>query len=243
MFALEEHTAKIANVNPRAELNGNDTKLAADIKFETCIGRDLLDEFDPALRGLMFREPQTGDQPQLIDSGDGATALRMPKLQPLGWDEKYPGYSLVVHGLLDDVAIPVELSGFTFKGLDGGSVKTSFRATCHPDADQIGHLCGLIQNDVEISLVPPAKKEPDLVDAAGEGPKPILLAKIVATENKSRHLYTAIATDTNGVAYQFREAWSHRPSLDEVAVEIFKIENRPVEFTPACRDDYTGAEA
>lgn len=169
MFALEEHTAKIANVNPRSEKHGDQTKLAADIKIETCVGRKTLDEFDTALRALLFREPQTGDQPQLIDADDGATALRMPKLAPLEWEEKYPGYTLILHGMLvEDIAIPVELSGFSFKGLDGGAVKTSLRATCHPDADQIGHLCSLIQNDVEISLVPPAARAADLVDEAAE---------------------------------------------------------------------------
>lgn len=160
MLTLQNHVAKIANFNPRAEKHGDENKLAGDIKFETCCARGVLDQFDPTLRPLLFRAPAVGEQPQLIDQGDGATALRVPKLAPLKWDEEFPGYKLVVHsglGLVEPMEIAdVALSGFTLEALEGGSVKVGFRASCHPDAEKSGALCELIQEEVEISLVPPS---------------------------------------------------------------------------------------
>jgi hypothetical protein len=34
-------------------------------------------------------------------------------------------------------------------------VSISFRVQAHPDANEVGKLCSLIQNEVEITLVPP----------------------------------------------------------------------------------------
>jgi hypothetical protein len=53
----------------------------------------------------------------------------------------------------------VELSNFTFEALDGGSVRLTMRASFHPDGRTSGKLCQLIQETVEINLIPPTADE------------------------------------------------------------------------------------
>lgn len=174
MFALQKHTVKVSNFNPRAEKNGDANVLAGDIKFEACCGRNVLDDFDASLRAMLFRVPAQGETLVTFNDGDGATGLRMPKLKPLVWDEEFTGYTLTVHsglGLIEPLVIEgVDLSNFTFEALEGGSVKAGFRASCHPDQEQSGALCELIQEKVEISLDPPANdaRQADLVPDAVE---------------------------------------------------------------------------
>jgi hypothetical protein len=49
MFSLANQAAKLTNVNPRAELHGQDKKLAVDLKFEVKTSNDVLSEFDSSV--------------------------------------------------------------------------------------------------------------------------------------------------------------------------------------------------
>ena len=40
MFQLENHTAKLSNLNLRAELHGEETKVAVDLKFDVKLSND-----------------------------------------------------------------------------------------------------------------------------------------------------------------------------------------------------------
>ena len=56
MFQLENQTAKLSNVNLRAELHGEETKVAVDLKFDMKLSNDVLSYFDPSLKSsLSFR--------------------------------------------------------------------------------------------------------------------------------------------------------------------------------------------
>lgn len=161
MLALTNQFARVANFNPRAEKHGDDNVLAADIKLEVNASSHVLDLFDTSLRPLLFRKPEAGEQPALFTEGDGLTALRLPHLAPLKWDNDYTGWTLSIDsglGISEPLVLTeVELSNFTFEATEGGTVKTTFRATCHPDADQSGLLCTLIGDDVELTLSPPVE--------------------------------------------------------------------------------------
>lgn len=162
MLTLIKQRAKLAHVNPRAEKNGEDNVLAADIKIELNAPNSVLDAFDKSLRKLLFRKAQTGEQSSLpLEDNDGLTGLRFPQLAPLRWDEDFPGYAMRLEtglGLpqtgitIDDV----ELKKFSIEPVEGGSVKLTFNLACHPDAETIGALCDLMQDVVELTLRPPA---------------------------------------------------------------------------------------
>ena len=47
-----------------------------------------------------------------------------------------------------------------FEAMDGGSVAITFRASLHPDGRTSGKLCQLVQETVEITLVPPDAEDP-----------------------------------------------------------------------------------
>ena len=253
MFEVHEQPAHVANFNPRAEKHGDENVLAADIKLELTCHSSALDAFNPNLRQLLYREPATGEQPSLPfggDSADRCTALRVPQLAPLAWNEYFPGYRLQIvkgMGLQDPIdLVEVELSGFKFEALDGGSVLITCRATCHPDADQSGQLCELIQEDVEITLMPPAPaavaqtSQGDLV-GAGAGMN-ALVTGIELVPTKGGTLKQAKVVLSDGDIFNVGD-WAYRPTLDEIAIALHEVTGASIEFTPAVRSDYDAAEA
>ncbi|MGH8158409.1 MAG: hypothetical protein ACREPQ_09825 [Rhodanobacter sp.] len=164
MFHLTKHQVKIAGFNPRAEKHGDDNVLAGDLKLEAIVHSSVLDGFDKQLRKFLYRKPAQGEQVEMqFEQGDDLTARRVPKLSPFKWDEDFPGYKIELDsGLAVDETLKlsdVELSGFTFEAMDGGSVKITFRASFHPDGRTSGKLCQLIQETVELSLIAPAREE------------------------------------------------------------------------------------
>lgn len=164
MFSLENQQAKIAHFNTRSEKHGDENVKAADLKIECTKHSSVLDHFDKGLRKALYRKPAPGDQTNLDLGDDGLTARKLPRLAPLKWDEDFPGYKLqIVTGLAVDEVLTledVELSNFVFEAMDGGSVSITFRATLYPDGRTAGKLFQLIQETVEISLIPPKAEEP-----------------------------------------------------------------------------------
>lgn len=164
MFSLENHQAKIASFNARKECHGDEKVLSGDLKVEVTCSNSALDHFDKGLRKTLYRKASAGEQADLPLGDDGLTARKLPHLAPLKWDEDFPGYKLsIVTGLALDEALKlddVELSGFVFEALDGGSVSITFRASFHPDGRTSGKLCQLIQETVDITLTPPDASEP-----------------------------------------------------------------------------------
>lgn len=170
MFELQGHTAKIASFNPRAEKHGDDNKLAADIKFELTCGNSVLDAFHKDLRPALYRKAGKGEQQDLIAGADGLVAVKFPRVGGLSWDEEFPGYELSIAGGLGlseplDL-VDVTLKKFKFDPLEGGSVAITFSAVFHPDTEEAGTLCSLIQSEVELSLFPPSKQDAEQLPEA-----------------------------------------------------------------------------
>jgi len=158
-FALQNHQAKIASFNPRAEKHGDENVPAGDIKFEVKAHSSVLDLFDPSYRTFLFRKADLAGEQQPLLEGDKLTALAKPKLKPLSLEEDFPGYTLTIGSGLEAieplVLSDVELSSFKFEPIEGGSVGITFSATVHGDADDFGEICQQIQNLVDITLEPP----------------------------------------------------------------------------------------
>ncbi len=173
MLQTDKAIAKIASFNPRAEKHGEDNKLAADIKVQMSIGNGVLDQFHPDLRAALYRKAGPGEQQDLIDGENGLVAVKFPRIGALRWDEEFPGYEVTIHSLLGLVEpqelVDVTLKKFAFEPIEGGSVALTFSIVFHPDKSEAGALCALIQEEVELTLVPPkaqAQQQPDLADVA-----------------------------------------------------------------------------
>jgi len=116
MFGLDDAPAKVANFNPRAEKHGDENKLAGDLKLVLAANNSVLDYFSKGLRQMLYRKPAQGEQQDLIEGGDGLTAVKFPRLGTLSWDEEYPGYELVI-GTGLGLSEPMVISDVTLKRL------------------------------------------------------------------------------------------------------------------------------
>jgi hypothetical protein len=160
MFGLTNQPTKITSFTPRMEKHGDENVLAGTLKLESTVHSSVLDDFDKSLRKLLYRKPAAGEQPELpLGDSDGLTARKLPHLAPLKWDEDFPGYKIAIQsGLALDEVIKidnVEIHGFAFEALDGGSCTVRWSANFNQDGRTSGKLCQLIQETVELSLMPP----------------------------------------------------------------------------------------
>lgn len=165
MFGLTNQQTKITSFTPRMEKHGDENVLAGTLKLETTYHSSVLDNFDKSLRKLLYRKPGAGEQADLpLGDSDGLTARKLPHLAPLKWDEDFPGYKIEIQsGLALDEVLKlddVEIHGFAFEAMDGGSCTVRWSANFNQDGRTSGKLCQLMQETVELSLMPP-KRDPE----------------------------------------------------------------------------------
>ena len=158
MFSLANQAAKLTSVNPRAEIHGTDHVMAADLKFEIKVGNDVLSEFDPSLKSSLYKKAD-GPQGELITDAGHLPSLKFPLIGPVKWGKEFSGYETVIHygvsGAQDIHLIDCEVDNFRFDCQDGGTVAVSFRVIAHPEPTELGRLCEMIQQEVEMSLIEP----------------------------------------------------------------------------------------
>lgn len=158
MFSLSNQAAKLTSVNPRAELHGQDKKLAVDLKFEIKVSNDVLSEFDPSLKPALYKKSDA--QGDLIDEPGHLPALKFHLMGAIKWGKDLAGYETIIHygvsGAQDIRLIECQVDNFRFDCQDGGTVAVSFRVIAHPEPTELGRLCEMIQQEVEMSLIEPA---------------------------------------------------------------------------------------
>jgi hypothetical protein len=162
MFSLANQAAKLTSVNPRAEIHGQDHVMAADLKFEIKVGNDVLSEFDPSLKSSLYKKAD-GPQGELIQEAGHLPNLKFPLMGPVKWGKEFSGYEVVVHygisGKEDIRLLTCEVDQFRFDCQDGGTVVVSFRVIAHPEPVELGRLCEMIQQVVELSLIEPTEEQ------------------------------------------------------------------------------------
>lgn len=158
MFSLANQAAKLTSVNPRAEIHGTDHVMAADLKFEIKVGNDVLSEFDPSLKSSLYKKAD-GHQGELITDAGHLPSLKFPLMGPVKWGKDFSDYETVIHygvsGAQDIHLIDCAVDNFRFDCQDGGTVAVSFRVIAHPEPTELGRLCEMIQQEVEMSLIEP----------------------------------------------------------------------------------------
>jgi hypothetical protein len=244
MFELSERNAIVSNVNFRAERHGDENKTAVDIKVELDAHKSALKHFDPALVDFLFREPAVGEQQRLDvdDESDKRTALRVPRIGALKWDEKFPGYELTIvegMGLKKPLQMVVDLSKFSFEAKEGGSVAITFTASGHPDGKQSASLVEQIQEQVTLTLVAPKAEaqqtvQADLADDS-TGRERVLIVAVDFTEDKKKGLVTATVTTSNGKPIAC-DPVAYRPDQNNVT-DLLRFKGYEPEFAPAAVTD------
>lgn len=158
MFELKQ-AVKLASVNARAELHGDDPKPAFDLKIEATMVNDALIHFHPELRQVLYKKDET---PDLVDqiNPEALTVLRFPKMGPLKWDWEGIGYSVTVGygiGGASDIQLSAcKVDHFKIEPQNGGSVLLTFRVIAHPETADVGKLCEFIQKNIDLTVTPPA---------------------------------------------------------------------------------------
>jgi len=159
MFELNQ-AVKLANVNPRAEMHGEDPKPAFDLKIEATCSSSVLLCFHPELRQHLFKKDEAPDLVDQVSDGDGLTVLRYPKMGAIKWDWEGNGYTATVdYGMGGDSNIVLhdcKVDHFKIEAQNGGSVVITFRIIAHPESEDVGKLCEFMQRDIELDLLPPA---------------------------------------------------------------------------------------
>ncbi|RQO38642.1 hypothetical protein DBR37_01745 [Herminiimonas sp. KBW02] len=161
---------KLASVNPRAEIHGEERKAAYDLKFEAQCPASVLSHFDPELAALLYKKPDDPDLAEQADP-DAATSPRFPKMSGFKWDYETTGNKLVIdYGLGGDSNITLsdtKLDKFSFMPQNGGTVLVMFRAIVHPETAHVGLLCDRIQQNIDLVIEPlKPQEEGDLLKGA-----------------------------------------------------------------------------
>lgn len=159
MFELTQQTVKLASINPRAEIHGDERVPAFDLKIEAQCGNDVLIHFHPQLRSMLYQKNEAPDLVEQSDDPEALTALRFPKMAPFKWEWEGTGYTVTVdYGLGGDSDIKLadcKIDGIRITPMNGGTVGISFRVICKPETADVGLLCDRIQQNIEITLEPP----------------------------------------------------------------------------------------
>lgn len=156
---------KLANVNVRSELHGDEREPASDLKFEAMVSNDVLSQLDGGLKSALYHYDSA--RPDLVDEGKKGEPgflphLRFPRLGQEGfkWNDEMAGASVSI--LVKGAKKPLELKDVKVNNLklspkDGGTVALALRVQCHPDEDAFGKLATLVQSEVEVTIVPAAE--------------------------------------------------------------------------------------
>ncbi|QND94337.1 hypothetical protein SY91_01736 [Burkholderia cenocepacia] len=168
MFEIKDSTlAKIVSCTNVSEKHGAERVPAISVGLYIVGGGDLLDMFDPALRGMLYRRPLPKPG-ELEMEHDGLTELRFPFMRNLVWDRNYEGYLLRFHigasGAEDVLLAECGLKDIRFTTQEGGSVGVHFKITAHPkDDEDHGKIARRVQQEIGITLTPPdGYVDPDL---------------------------------------------------------------------------------
>lgn len=160
-FHLTEKLARLVNVNPRAEIHGDERVPACDLRVSVELPNSALEMFDAALPKALFMPDPT--EPDILDMGHLDT-VKFPKLAPLKWKHEIIGAKVHIgYGIDTTSGVDLDLCDvdkFSVECRNGGTVAIDFRIVCKPDADDLGKLCTMIGGALVLTVTPPVG-EPD----------------------------------------------------------------------------------
>lgn len=181
ILELENVVAKITSVTPISEKHGKKRVPAHSIIFEIERENTILVPFDPQLRGAFYQkptrkpvDPKSGQgKLDTTRSSDGLTEIRFAWWSQ--WIEipgEYGGYTIRLHcGTSERSHIVLDearIGGFLLLPKDLGMSMLKFKAVAHPSAPEKGKIDELLQQEVPLSIRPPANGQGELIHAGDE---------------------------------------------------------------------------
>lgn len=162
MLNLDHQIGQFTNFNPRPEKHGPESVPGADLKISMTVSNDVLSEFHPTLKSMLFREPNPGEEDLVDKAATGEPELNRLRfgnnVNSIRWASKIVGAEFTIHygiGKSDIVLTDTTVDGWEIEPMDGGSVVITFRVKCSPNEKQGGQLFTLMGGEIEFSLVPP----------------------------------------------------------------------------------------
>ncbi|TCK38003.1 hypothetical protein B0G84_3306 [Paraburkholderia sp. BL8N3] len=161
MIDFQRHDVKIAHLNVRSELHGDDEVLAIDLRLECDLPNVRLDQLAPHLRASLYTTDD--ERPDLIDTnGEHLPHLRYPALGALAWDADIQPVRLSLHlggKPKDDLLLSeARLNKIRLAPREGGTFGYICRIQTHPTEDEAAKLMMLLRHSVKATL--------DVADAA-----------------------------------------------------------------------------
>lgn len=161
MFTVSNQLCKITSVTNVSEKHGKERKPAISIGLYLVGSGSILDQFDSALRPMLYRKPQPtpGGLPLEYDDNE-LTELRFPFMRQLAWERKYAGFRLRIRigatGVDDVLLSECGIKDIRFVSQEGGSVGIGFKVTAHPNNEiDHGRIATRLQQEIFIDLTPP----------------------------------------------------------------------------------------
>ncbi|OZI59910.1 hypothetical protein [Bordetella genomosp. 11] len=161
---LEQKTVTLAHLNVRPEKHGDENVGGADLKITFTDSNELLSEFHPTLRALLYKAEEA--QGTLPGQEPAFTARRFGDLiGSLRLKHELKGADVVIGfgiGESDIEMETVDVDHYTVEVMEGGSVAYSFRVKCNPTGEQVSRLYEVMGGEIDITVTPAIEKQGQL---------------------------------------------------------------------------------
>lgn len=154
VLTLQKQAAKVAHINLREEMHGDDPVIAIDIKLTFDSPNDFLTYLDPGLKRSLYGKDET--QGELIADDNHLTHLRYPQFGELKWDGAMEGATVELHGQkkAEDIKIEADVNQVRLDCKDGGTVAVTLRVQTVPVDGQCGTIAALLGRELKFSVRP-----------------------------------------------------------------------------------------
>lgn len=155
MFELDQQAAKLVHLNVREEKHGDDPVPAIDLKISADVPNTFLSQLHATLKWSLYDKAPTVD---VVDDTH-MPVLRYKMMEPIRWKGEMKEASIKIIGAeaAGNIDFIAAVNMLLLDCLEGGTVRISFRVQAVVDAFMVGQLAALLGQDIEITIVPPAK--------------------------------------------------------------------------------------
>lgn len=187
MLTFQDYSVEFGAPNFSGEHHGDEVKPLVSIYAEAVVHAANLESFKPGLMDALWKRPAVNDSQRVGDDGEvHELVCRFPTAKHVAFEDKFPGYGLVVHKseLFDDTKEwpTVDIAKIGVTPQDGGTARVKFRIQVRGDG--LEWFVGMMNRAASITLTPPksAPLPPEHPDTRaddtqeqlpiGEGPAP-----------------------------------------------------------------------
>lgn len=150
-FTWTKQDVRVAHLNLREEMHGEESKQAVDVKLSASVPNDFLSYLSPTLKWSLYDK---AEQPDLADDGKHMPRLRYPEMASIKWGGEMQRADVTFHGAKEkfDWAVDAKVGKLVLDCLDGGTVQVTCNVTFYPKPEQVGALAGILGRDVKVSI-------------------------------------------------------------------------------------------